>query len=288
MKFTGKDSLKKIARRYPALNVPIIDSENNFLYKQASLKGITENSMDLKDFILSENDYIGTITTDVGNVDILFLFERNDFKLFLMKLAYKCIKTDIPDTIGAMMINGLNNWEKINTHLDEYSQNGGTDRDGEFKRFTACKDNFKDYLLVISNGAYSNVSANVFGFESDYWLRKSQEIRIYHECSHFICRKKYPKTINVIFDEILADCIGIKYAFGSYNKDMAKRFLGFNEENEFVGGRLSFYCDMNSIDDLAPKIINMIDFLENLEIKSGLEISGFEFLDVVMESGYVL
>lgn len=283
MKIVGNNCIYELSKRYPVLYVPISE-DINLNYKETTLKGNLLESSYLKDFITSENDYIMTINTEVGNVDVVFLYERHDFELFLMKTIYKCIQTDIPNTIGAMMISGINNWQKINNHLENYT---GIDKNQEFKKFTSNKDNYKDFLLLISNGFYSNISPIEVNFEPNVWLEKSCQIRIYHECTHFICRKLWADKKNIIFDEIVADCIGLKSAFGFYDKSMAKKFLGFNDNNVYIGGRLEFYCEKSNIDIIKSKIFKFMDFLENLEVYNR-EKSNFDFLKIIMESNYVL
>ena len=66
-------------------------------------------------------------------------------------------------------------------------------------------------------------------------------IRKYHELTHFVYRKAYPGDVDVIRDEVLADCVGIQAAFGSCNRELAERFLGIRDGQALPDGRIRHY-----------------------------------------------
>ena len=97
-------------------------------------------------------------------------------------------------------------------------------------------------LVVLSRGPYSNVDAVTAGCGADEWLELSDTIRRYHELTHVICRRKYPEDVNAVRDELVADAVGLYAAFGYFNVEMEKQFLGITGE-QYTGGRLGNYTD---------------------------------------------
>ncbi len=157
-----------------------------------------------------------------------------------------------------MTISGIINWEKINDHKARYIASGGTDWKEEFKRFTADRGNYRDTIILLSSGLYSAVPAKWVHMDEKDWQERSVTIRMYHELTHFICRKLFPEKKDALRDEIYADCIGLIAAFGRYNASLAKIFLGI--ENEITcraGGRLEHYvpeCTEEVVRDTARLI----------------------------------
>ena len=82
------------------------------------------------------------------------------------------------------------------------------------------------------------------------WAAKSATIRMYHELTHFICRKLYPEKKDEIRDEIYANCIGLTAAFGRYDPRLAKTFLGIEAETYRKGGRLEHYAPECTEEDI--------------------------------------
>ena len=192
--------------------------------------------------------------TPAGEVQVITLGDRQDFELFLQIMAYRCVPTAIPATQGAVILDGVINWTKIRKHESEYLAAGG-DPAGtleEFRRFTANPRNFKDALIVLSTGPYSAVQAEETGLPAEEWLAASYRIRKAHECTHFICRRLFPEKIDAVWDELVADAVGLYAAFGRYDLRLAGRFLGVGPDG-YLGGRLENYAGGADRDLLARK-----------------------------------
>ena len=238
--------LDELAKKYPQLLMPIEkgikDSEE---YKNVCLRGQECNRPLL--FNKNQNDYIETVNTIAGNVEILLLNDRDDFVHACRALGNKCEPVEIPDSTGAMAIFGLNNWQKVK----------------------ANQENYKDSLIILSAGNYSNVTNNDVSkvtnnkivLTSTEWILKSIEIRKYHELTHFVMRKLYPENIDFIRDELIADCIGLIAAFGYFDTRLLKLFLGIENSEYREGGRLENY-EGGKIENI-PKILKMIDELKD-------------------------
>lgn len=252
--------LNELILRYPQLVLPItMDEKNTPEYKKAVLRG--EPVCREANFICSPEDKLETVETTVGKVEILYLAHREDFEHALRALAYRCEPVEIPASVGASTIRGLINWEKIRVHKTEYFDKGGSNWSEEFKHFTAKKSNYLDTIILLSKGNYSAVPAHCVGLTEYEWDEKSLIIRKYHELTHFVCRTLYPKNIEPIRDEVIADLIGLVAAFDLYDPLLAKRFLGIESGAFQEGGRLSHYTDGGNLEAAAKKAGELIDQL---------------------------
>lgn len=253
--------VSNLSKQYPQLLIPITENaRQTALYRDAVMRG--QPICREPDFIGSSEDSYTVEKTPVGEIGILCFGNRQDFEHALCSLAYRCEPREIPASVGAYYIGGLPNWEKIHKHKQEYLESGGVDWNGEFRRFTAEKANYTDSLILLSTGYYSNIQPDEIGLSPEDWKTKSLEIRKHHELTHFIYRKSYPGDIDVIRDEVLADYIGIKQAFGTYIREYAELFLGIKGGEVRRGARILHYV---SEDELIAAIRKACFWMEALE-----------------------
>ena len=182
---------------------------------------------------------------------------------------------EIPATQGASILDGVINWRKIRAHEKEFRAANGpqADWESEFVRFTSDRANFKDALILLSRGPYSAVPASALGLDEDAWLALSHVIRKAHECTHFICRRLFPDKKDAVWDELTADAVGIRAAFGRYDAALAERFLGISQSG-YTGGRLENYMSgeedrQERLNALADKIRVTLRHLEKIIADAG-------------------
>lgn len=219
------------------------DTKDSLMYKQTVLRGIELPGK--LDFTFSKEDELSHFDTPAGKVGVLYLSERKDFEHCVRALAYRCEPRAIPESMGAVTVRGLINWEKIRSHKEIYDISGGTNWHEEYKKFTAVKKNYLDSLIIIGSGNYSAVQPQKIGRAPEEWLTLSRIIRTYHELTHFVCRSLYPADVDVVRDEVLADMIGLTAAFGAYDPELASYFLGVEGDVYRAGGRLENYLGGN-------------------------------------------
>lgn len=255
-----KTTLSMLAKRFPQLYIkPEEGASQSELYRSIIRKGYRYEGS-LSHFIGSSQDSLTLEQTPVGEVTVVFLAKRADFECFYRIIACRCEPVEVPVTMGASYISGINDWSKIHAHMTAYQENGGEDYKGEFARFTAVPSNYKETLVLLSDGAYSAVSAEHTPYDGETWLRLSREIRKYHELTHFICRRLCPEKKYPIWDELLADCMGLVFATGEYSIPLAQRFLGI-ENGVYIGGRLENYTDGTPSDEMVRRVVTAIDAL---------------------------
>ena len=244
-----------LARRYPQLTLPISDeTRHSERYRNVVLRGEPPESE--PDFSFSANDRLETVATPAGEIDVLSLCDRADFEHCIRALAYRCEKSAIPPTMGASIISGLINWEKIWKHKEEYVAGGGDDWDSEFERFTSERKNYRDTIIVLSRGYYSALPPAEAGFPEKEWLELSYTIRKYHELAHFVSQRLYPENKDAVRDEILADMNGVIAALGHFDAELEGKLLGIRN-GEYIHGRLENYVEKDKLADavLRTRII---------------------------------
>ena len=291
-KICGSSVIKTLAQTYKQLYIEPSDHALE-KYRGVVLRGEEPEEYDLSHFATSDRDTLEYAGTSAGKVMCITLYERQDFITFLRIMGNRCAKVDIPDTQGASILDGVINWKTINDHREEYfSENEGASDSGwneEFKRFTSDKKNYTDALIILSVGPYSNTPASSVGIPEDEWIPKSHTIRKYHECTHFICRRKYPEKKDAIWDEVVADAVGIYAAFKRPDTDMEKKFLGI-EGDHYIGGRLENYVEADTdeekkeeLDRLSARISKVLEEFEKI-MTDNKGVPPFEMAVILEES----
>ena len=235
-----KHCLEILANKYPQLYMPIqAGMRQSEEYKNVVLRGMKADRT--LSFSLNPEDSLEKIETPGGFVEVLTLRDRDDFVHAVQCLGNRCEPEEVPASMGASVIFGLNNWEKV--------------RAGE--------DDYKDSLIILSSGNYSNVDSDAVSkclgqkIAEDEWIEKSITIRKYHELTHFVMRKLYPDDKDALRDELIADLAGLIEAFAYYDDDLARLFLGLENEEYRNGGRLENYEGGTS--ENIPKVNVMIE-----------------------------
>ena len=249
--------MEQLAERYPQLSIrPAGDAEDAYL---AAVTAGERTGSDLSHFIGSPEDWLRTVETPAGPVEMLFLRERADFVTFLRCIGYRCRPAEIPASVGAQTFFNLRNWQKIRAHEKEYLAGGGTDWDSELVRFDADKEKSRDTLILLSRGPYSAIPWRQTVWSGDEWLRISLDIRRFHECAHVVCRRCLPEQKLPLWDELTADLTGLRMATGHYDAELAAAFLGVTKEGYAPGGRLTHYlADGEDADAAARELWQVI------------------------------
>ncbi|MBQ5349678.1 MAG: hypothetical protein IIU41_01375 [Oscillospiraceae bacterium] len=252
----GREVLAALAETYPQLYLTP-GPEGAKLYPGIVRSGEDAPEHSLSGFHSNDDDTLEFERTPAGTVPVITLREREDFERFLRLMAHKGENAGIPATQGAAILDGVINWTKIRAHEAEFFASGGKkpDWDAELERFLSVKENYRDALIVLSWGPYSAVPAEETEYPEEEWLRISHVIRKTHECTHFICRRLFPELKDAVWDELVADAVGITAALGHFDRALAERFLGIRE-GRYTRGRLENYVpdgDRSALDAAAGK-----------------------------------
>ena len=245
--------ITKLKKRYPQLNLSIkIGMSSSQEYTDVVAKG-NRPVFPIENFSMSENDELMHFSYSVGTVDCIFLYQRDDFEKFIQIMAYRCEPRTIPRSMGASLITGI-----------------------------PSKTKKTDALIVLTEGPYSNVSHDHTRYNENQWLAISKKIRIYHELTHFICKKKYPALKNNLCDEIFSDYMGLLFSVNEYDRKIALRFLGFNKSTHEGEGRLGNYLPIEQMNNETWDYITKLSSqLEGLNITNPIDDDFEQIIDDV-------
>lgn len=251
----GPDALEALARRFPQLYVAPAEGAQD-AHRLAAGRGIVPEGATLSHFEGSPQDELREVDTPADPVEVLFLEHRRDFETFLQIISHKSSPAPIARTVGAITYRGLPDWGKVANAKETYLASGGDDWGAEFARLAKEPGAFRSELVIISEGPYSNVSADETPFGTEEWVRVSREIRLHHECAHVVCRRIMPDDVLSVWDEVTADVVGLLSATRRYDAALAARFLGVSADG-FTEGRLTEYLDDEQkarIDEVAAEV----------------------------------
>ena len=243
-----KTVIEALAEVYPQLYLDPnrVDKET---YRSVVLAGEMPEIRSLAHFRQSPQDSSETVETPAGRVQVVSIRDRGDYERLVrcMMAAKEGPLAPVPATQGASTLTVFN-WPRIRAHQEKFlaeqraAGNPDPDWSKEFQCFLSVKENYIDMLVVLSWGPYSAVPAEKAGWPEDSWLETSLAIRKYHELTHVICRRQYPDRVEAVWDELVADAIGIYGALGRFDPALEKLFLGIAGDR-YAGGRLENYTD---------------------------------------------
>ena len=269
--------IERLAADYPLLYLDP-DRDGQETYRQVVLRGAEPEQKSLAHYRGDPGDREETVETPAGPVRTVTLGDRRDFELVIRGLmaAKEGPLAPVPKTQGAAMMTVFN-WPRIHAHLAQFPDE---EQAAEFKRFTSVRENYTDMLVVLSRGPYSGVDAAAAGRTEGEWQALSDTIRRYHELTHVICRRLYPEDIDPVRDELIADAVGLYAAYGRFDPEMEKLFLGIRD-GHYTGGRLENYTD--EPEKLAERIEPaLVRIRQVTDAQSGAE--PFALIPVLMKS----
>jgi hypothetical protein len=263
-----------LRRRLVQLRFPIREGiSQTKAYRAATLRGApTEEIAEASGLVLARPDELRLIVhpSPAGQIPALIPGGRMDFVTLVRALTMRNEPGFVPDSMGACMVSGLNNWDRIREHRRRWETESGdrseTGWQEEFRRLVPRKELYQDRLLIVSDGPYSNVSAGEIGLSEQEWRRTSTTIRLEHECTHYFTLRVFGSMHNNLLDELIADYAGITAA-GPYRADWFLRFMGLEAFPAYrEGGRLENYRGEPSLSDGAFRILQGLakDAAENL------------------------
>lgn len=211
--------------------------------------------------------------TPAGRIPIIITAHREDFVTLVRALAMRNEPKPVPDSMGACIIRGYNNWDRIDAMRQAWQQSAPETSDAAwrmaFRRMSAEKDRYQDRFIILSDAAYSGVPAEQMDLQEDKWRDLSLIIRRDHECAHYATVRFFGSMRNNLLDEIIADYMGVVAATGHYRADWFLQFMGLENFPAYrAGGRLENYRGTPPLSDKAFDIVKqlVIDASHNLEV----------------------
>ena len=211
--------------------------------------------------------------TPAGRIPVLVAGHRPDFISLVQALSRRNEPKSIPRSMGACMVRGLNNWDRIKSYRKKWELANpgkctGDDWREEFKKIVPRKELYQDTFIILSTDDYSGVPASEMELSPGEWRSLSLLIRREHEATHYFTLRVFGSARNHAYDELVADCLGIVAATGTYRPDWFLRFVGLENYPRYrQGGRLENYLGSPPLSDGAFRILQAIIFkaLQNVE-----------------------
>lgn len=220
---------KTEAYRYATRRGAVVDDTTNLILQQPEkLKLIIHQSI-------------------AGAIPVLLAANRQDFVSLVQALTKRNEPEIIPPSMGACIVTGFNNWDRIFQYRQNWkakNPNSCSDVDwtNEFRRILHQKELYQDRFIILSDGFYSNISADEMNMSEPEWRDLSLTIRLEHECTHYLTYRLLGSMGNNILDELIADYRGIVAAIGHYRSDWFLRFVGLESFPYYrLGSRLENY-----------------------------------------------
>lgn len=202
--------------------------------------------------------------TLAGYVPIIISGERGDFISLIRAIVHRNEPVIIPGSMGAIIVSGYNNWDRIHRFKKEWKADNPFDFfdekwKEEFQRLIKKKELYQDRFIILSNGPYSDIPSKEMGLSDEEWRNLSIIIRREHECTHYFTRRLFSSMQNRLIDELMADFMGIVTGIGEYRTNWFLRFMGLESYPEYrKGGRLENYCGNPPLSNSAFKILQVL------------------------------
>jgi hypothetical protein len=199
--------------------------------------------------------------TPAGRVPVLIAEARPDFVALVQALAHRNEPVAIPAAMGACIVSGLNNWDRIAGLRRRWEETPPQRRfppdwEGRFREIVGCPPLYQDRVIILSCGPYSATAASALGLGDEEWSRRSLTIRLEHECTHYFTRQVLGSMRNEAADELIADYMGIVAAEGRYRADWFLRFVGLEDRPRYrCGARLESYRGSPPLSDAAFAVL---------------------------------
>lgn len=239
------EAIHLLQKCYPQFNFPVRDGMNKTqAYIDAVLKGKPAIADSEPLLNRPERLQLQLHNSIAGIVPVLIIPDNQDFVRVVQCLLHKNNPQPVPASMGASLVNGINNWDRIQALKKNWLQTNSAETwPREFSaNILPHPDLYKDKLILLSTKPYSNVLADRLGLAEDVWARYSLSIRLEHECTHLYTLRRFGCASNNLHDELIADYIGICKTAGSYRKDWMLAFMGLEDYPDYrKGARLENY-----------------------------------------------
>jgi Family of unknown function (DUF7005) len=242
--------LPALRRRFPQLSFPIGEGlSQDPGYRAATRRGDWDRRAS-GGLVLEAPETLELSVDEgpAGPVPVLVCRHRPDFVTLVRALTCRNEPEPVPDAMGACLVKGLADWERVAAYRAEWQRGrGGAASEAEWaeemtRGMAPRKELWQDRLVVLSDGPYSAVPAAEAGLEEGAWRRASLAVRLAHESFHYLTLRLAGTIRSHLLDELVADFAGLVAAFGSYDADLALRFLGLDRLPELrPEGRFAVY-----------------------------------------------
>jgi hypothetical protein len=251
-------------------------------YQSATRKGTpVDNIKEATGLVLQQPEKLQLIIHQslAGAIPVIIAGERADFVSLVQALTMRNEPKEVPASMGACMVGGFNNWDRIRQYRQQWEINNPNWTEAswniEFRQLISQKELYQDKFIILSQGYYSNVSPADMGLSELEWQQLSLTIRLEHESTHYFTKRLFGSMRNNLLDEFIADYRGIVAAAGCYRDDWFLRFMGLESFPHYrQGGRLENYRGNLSAGSFKILSSLVVDAAKNLKMFELQQTSG--------------
>ena len=233
------DVFSYLQTKLPQLNIPIRPGmASTATYRRVARRGETFRHDDFGDHLTLEvPDELRLLIQEhpAGALPVLTTSNRKDFLTLLCALGGRSEPRPFPTTVNAQLISGYNNWDRVGRYRDAWQRRRDrsltNDWAAEMQRVIRTEPSlFQDRIVLVTDAPYSGVTASEleFAITDSEWRRCSMSLRLEHEFTHYATKRLWGTMRTNLFDELLADFMGITHVLGRFSKDAFSRFLGLS------------------------------------------------------------
>ena len=258
------EGVYEVLRRYlPQLRFPVRQGmSQDPEYRRATLQGQDPSNLAAATGLELEDPEAVELTlypSVAGTIPLLIVRKRPEFLALVRALGKRNEPVPLPDSMGALMIAGFNNWNRLEQLRRDFEAAKAEERQAgtwseAFARIKEKPELYQDRFILLSDGPYSAVPAAELGLEDQVWRAKSLILRRDHECAHYATRRLFGSMRNHLHDELIADYSGIVAAEGYFRADWFLRFVGLDQETPREGARALIYRCVPPLSDAAFEI----------------------------------
>ena len=254
-----------LRRRLPQLAFPIAEGMSQDAgYRRATREGRWEPEADEGlEFERPESVTLRLHATPAGRIAVITCHHRADFVALLRALTRRNEPEVIPESMGACMVGGFANWNRIRVLRNAWAATAVDPSETGWRQawpaLSHRKEEYQDRFILLSDGPYSGVRAEVIGVDADTWRDWSLCLRLEHECAHYFTRRVFGSMRNTLLDELIADFAGITAVVPTFQARWYLAFLGLERYPAYrEGGRLQNYRGTPPLSDDAFSVLQAL------------------------------
>ena len=216
----------QLQRQLPQLLIaPATGARSSEAYQSLVVRGQepnTNNYMQAPQLQDPEGFRLSIAEQASGAVPVIDVRNRRDFELLVRCLAHRCEPVELQPSVHAQAIAGLIHWGLIR----------------EVDPSARCQ------LLILHQAPYSSLQASMVPGQRDAqeWLQNSHRWRLAHELTHIACTRLLGEMRINLYDELLADAVGMLASLGRFEAELFRLALGLSPTGELQpGGRAKAY-----------------------------------------------
>ncbi len=258
--------LEYLRERLPQLQIPVAEGVSKTpAYVDVTLRGRPLAAGDFEGRLeLARPERLRLLIHEhpAGALPVLVAADRGDFETLVRALAWRGEPKPISPSVNAQIVTGFINWDRMRAHRAAWAAQVDPAMAEalwpvEMNRVAATERwRYQDRFIITLVHPYSDVTAAQLGLalSEAEWVERSTALRVEHEFTHYATHRVFGTMSLNLFDETLADFMGMTHALGAFRADWYLCFLGLEAWPEVrAGGRARTYAS-----ELGPAAFELL------------------------------